>query len=100
MDFSTLEHLAIAIGIQVLLWPVLGIFAAGWVSCAVFLGREIAQHEYYLGIHRGWEWGQQLPVKWYEGAIYHWTLDSILDFLAPVLACLIVSLIVRKISSS
>lgn len=97
MDATLVEHFVIAIAIQLGLSPLIGMVSAGWVSCAIFLGREIAQHEYHLGIDRGWEWGHKLPVKWYEGLIHHWSLDSVLDVLAPVLACSLVALTVKCI---
>ena len=34
-----LEHTVIAVVIQQALWPLFGLLAAGFIACAVFLGR-------------------------------------------------------------
>lgn len=87
MNRAHLEHAAIAALIQLALWPVLGLIAAGIVPVAVLLGREIAQHEYRLAILRGWSWGRPMPVRWYEGLISGWGLDSLFDVLTPAAVC-------------
>lgn len=87
MNRTHLEHAAIAALIQLALWPVLGPIAAGIVPVAVFLGREIAQHEYRLAIQRGWSWGRPMPVRWYEGLTSGWGRDSILDVFTPAAVC-------------
>jgi len=84
------EHAFIASAIQLALWPLLGLLAGGVVACAVFLGREIAQHEYRLALKRGWVYGRPKPVRWYEGTTTGWTVDSVLDVVAPAAACLAV----------
>jgi len=66
------------------------LLAGGVVACAVFLGREIAQHEYRLALKRGWVYGRPKPVRWYEGTTTGWTVDSVLDVVAPAAACLAV----------
>nr|WP_246392891.1 hypothetical protein [Halomonas organivorans] len=70
--------------IQLALWPLLGPIAAGAVAVALLLGREIGQHEYRLGLERGWQWGDPLPVRWHEGVWRGWTRDSAIDVAAPV----------------
>ncbi|WP_240488290.1 MULTISPECIES: hypothetical protein [unclassified Halomonas] len=73
--------------IQLSLLPFVSARVAGVIPVAILLGREIAQHEYRLGIQRGWEWGETLPVGMFEGVWRGWTLDSALDVLLPALAC-------------
>ena len=87
MNRTHLEHTIIALVIQLALWPVLGPWGAGATACAVFLGREIAQHEYKLALARGWVWGQRKPVAWHEGLWHGWSRDSILDVLTPIVVC-------------
>ncbi len=95
MNMSHLEHVLIGLGIQLLLalLPRVTLWVSGALVVAVFLGREIAQHEYRLAVARGWEWGQTQPVGLFEGVYKGWHLDSILDVLAPALTCLLVALI-------
>jgi hypothetical protein len=66
-----------------------GLFTGGIVAIALLLGREIAQHEYKLALSRGWEYGQAMPVKWYEGMTTGWSVDSFLDVGVPVAACVL-----------
>lgn len=87
MNRTHLEHAVIALVIQLALMGFIGAWHAGGLAVALFLGREIAQHEYKLGVERGWQWGQTLPVKWWEGVIRGWTRDSAFDLLAPALIC-------------
>ncbi len=79
MNASHLEHIVIAIGIQCLLWPLVGRWVAGSLIVAVFLGREIAQHEYAGGGPK--------QVDYFYGLFHHWSPDSILDVASPALAC-------------
>ncbi|RTR01930.1 hypothetical protein [Halomonas nitroreducens] len=79
MNRTHLEHTVIALVIQLALWPLLGPWGAGFTACAVFLGREIAQHE-----AKG---GGAKAVPWYYGAIRHWSRDSILDVVLPAAVC-------------
>lgn len=81
---SHLEHFMIGIGIQLLLWLFFSRWAAGGMAVAVFLGREIAQHEY--------KGGGGNVVPWYYGLLNHWTVDSLLDVAAPLAGCLLVAL--------
>lgn len=79
---SHLEHFVIAMGLQVVLWPVLGRRAAACFIVAVFLGREISQHE-----ARG---GGANAVNWYYGLLNHWNSDSLLDVLSALFGVLLV----------
>ncbi|MCB8889075.1 hypothetical protein [Vreelandella malpeensis] len=101
MNMSHLEHALIGLGIQLLLalLPRITLWVSGALAVAVFLGREIAQHEYKLAVQRGWEWGQTQPVGIFEGVYTGWHLDSVLDVLAPAVACFLLALavpIIRK----
>ncbi|MDQ7734145.1 hypothetical protein QT231_15640 [Halomonas sp. SpR1] len=94
MDVTHLEHVIIALIIQLSLLPLVSARVAGVIPVAILLGREIAQHEYRLGIHRGWAWGETLPVGMFEGVWHGWTLDSVLDVLLPALACGLLALLI------
>ena len=83
------EHTAVAVVIQLALWPLLGLLAGGVVAIALLLGREIAQHEYKLALDRDWQYGQRKPVAWHEGVTRGWSVDSVLDVVVPGLACLV-----------
>lgn len=96
MNRTHLEHAIIALVIQLALWPLFGPWAAAAVACAVFLGREIAQHEYRLAIWRGWKWGGPKPVRWHEGLWRGWTRDSVFDLLAPLVVCLLAAWLVSR----
>ncbi|WP_275286923.1 hypothetical protein [Halomonas elongata] len=95
MNQSHLAHAIIAVLITVTIWAVMtrldlpaGEILGAAVAIALYLGREITQHEYKLGIQRGWQWGQTLPVRWWEGLLRGWSKDSALDLIAPAVACL------------
>lgn len=82
---SALQHGVIALLIQLLLWPLFGIWSAGGIAVAIFLGREIAQHEY--------KGGGPKTVSWDYGLLHDWTLDSSLDVLLPVVFCLALAML-------
>lgn len=75
---TALTHAAIAVFIQLVLQFWFGWLAAGWIACAVFFGRELAQHEYKGG-------GPKVVSALY-GLTNHWNLDSFLDILFPAVA--------------
>ena len=84
MNITHLEHTVIALLFQALIWPFVGRWMAGSLIVTVFLGREIAQHEYAGGgAHEVW---------YLYGLFNHWSLDSFLDFAAPALACAFIAL--------
>ena len=87
LNKTHIEHTLIALCIQFLIWPFLGVLVGGCVAVSIFIGRETAQHEYKLAVQRGWEYGQAMPVKWYEGMTKGWSADSVLDILLPCAAC-------------
>ncbi|MEC8918757.1 MAG: hypothetical protein VX796_14240, partial [Pseudomonadota bacterium] len=86
MNITHLEHAIIAAGIQCLLWPFVGRWVGGSLIVAVFLGREIAQHE-YAG-------GGPNSVGHFYGLLHHWSPDSVFDVLSPAVACAVLALIV------
>lgn len=81
LDASHLEHFLIAMGLQGVLWPLLGRRASACFVVAVFLGREISQHE-----AKG---GGGNAVAWYYGLLNHWNLDSMLDVLSALVGVLV-----------
>lgn len=100
MNGSNVEHLVIAIGIQLVLYLLpgshrMGIWGTGGVAVALFIGREIAQNEYWWAAHyHGWHYGQPLDVPWYAGVLSpHWHLDSVLDIACPLVGCVVVALL-------
>ncbi|WP_447045331.1 hypothetical protein [Vreelandella sp. H-I2] len=96
MNKSQLEHALIALAIQALASLLIGPWWAGSLAVTLFIGREIAQNEYRIAHHRGWQWGEKLPVKWHEGIWKGWTRDSVLDVLAPLVACLLFAALTRS----
>ncbi|ASK18989.1 MULTISPECIES: hypothetical protein [unclassified Halomonas] len=97
MNITHLEHVFIALLIQMALLPFANARVTGAIAVALLLGREIAQHEYRLAVQRGWEWGQTLPVGIFEGVWRGWTLDSVLDVVLPALACTVVAITIKII---
>lgn len=96
MNRTNWEHAGIAAGLMLAVFLPLALLAvpgASLIAFAVavtwFLARECTQHEYKLGMARGWRWGQPLPVRWWEGFARGWSRDSLLDWLTPLGACLL-----------
>ncbi len=86
MNVTHLEHAIIALSFQCLLWPLVGRWVGGSLIVAVFLGREIAQHE-YAG-------GGPNAVSYFYGLFHHWSLDSSLDVLSPAAVCAVFAMLV------
>lgn len=80
---TALAHAIIAVVIQGVLSSAIGLMGGGIGAVLFYLGREITQHEY-----KGGSWDKNLP--WHYGITHHWTLDSVLDLAAPVIACTVV----------
>ncbi|MGO2007821.1 MULTISPECIES: hypothetical protein [Halomonadaceae] len=99
MNITHLEHVFIALLIQMALLPFANARVTGTIAVALLLGREIAQHEYRLAVQRGWEWGQTLPVGIFEGVWRGWTLDSVLDVILPALACTVAAIAINTAKS-
>lgn len=73
---TALFHALLAVIIQLALLPFIGALGGAAAGVFYYFGREIAQHEY-----KGAK-----PQSWYYGIINHWTLDSTLDVIFPILA--------------
>ena len=96
MNATNWQHALIGAVMMLVAWAILALFdipGAALIAFAIpvtwFLAREATQHEYKLGVHRGWAWGATLPVAWWEGIARGWSRDSLLDWLAPLIACLL-----------
>lgn len=87
MNKTHAEHLVIALAIQLVLWPLLGIWGSGALAVGIFLGREISQHET--------SGGGANAVSWHYGITHHWTKDSILDVVVPLAGCLTLACLVE-----
>lgn len=75
---TALEHAVIAVLLQLLLSPLFGLVCAGVIACSIFLGREIAQHEY--------KGGGANNVPLFYGLFNQWDTDSVLDVLLPIIS--------------
>lgn len=92
MNKTHLEHLIITLVLQLVLWPLLGIWGAGAFAIGIFLGREISQHET--------SGGGANAVNWHYGITHHWTLDSILDVAVPLAAALALATLLTLLGAS
>jgi len=100
MNRTHLEHVLAALLIMAVLWgglALLGVPAGHWAGAAAgiffFAGREYTQGERNLA-HA--ESVHLANLRWYDGLrIWRWTPDGRLDFLYPLVACLIVALLVQ-----
>jgi hypothetical protein len=91
-----LEHAATAIILQVLIGLYLyalhsfsfadGVLSGGIAACVGFLFREIAQHEY--------KGGGAGKVPFFYGLTNHWTLDSVIDIVFPIISTGVVWLLI------
>ncbi|WP_275289166.1 hypothetical protein [Halomonas elongata] len=88
---TAIAHAAVAAIIQLILGQFIGYGAAGVVAVAFYVSREITQHEYKLGIRRGWVWGEKLPIQPWEPLVRGWSLDSVLDVASPAAACAVIA---------
>ena len=83
-NFTHLEHIFVAIVLQAVFTPLIGLGPAGLVAVSGLYGREVCQHEFKEHRHTG-KAINDLPIGF--GMFNHWTLDSVLDVLLPALAC-------------
>ena len=84
---TAILHAIVALGMQVCIGFYLfyvhgftiehGMLAGGFSACSAYLFREMAQHEY--------KGGGPTKVSGTYGLTHHWTLDSILDILFPLI---------------
>lgn len=87
VDFSPFVHAAIAVSLQCGLGFVFGMWGAGGaIGCIWFIAREHTQAEYRWIAQFGA--GKRANMPWWGGFDWRaWNLPSLLDWLAPVLAC-------------
>jgi hypothetical protein len=75
-------HVAVALAIQLLLWP-FGLWIGAAAAAAFFIGREIAQAEYRNIEH--FYGGKRANMPWYGGFQKQaWTAKGLLDWILPM----------------
>lgn len=80
-----LEHIVIALLIQLALWSLVGLEAAGLFAVAIFIGREYAQVEYKVRDRTGRSLTNMMP--WHVMKLKYWSADAVLDWVCPAIAC-------------
>lgn len=96
IDLSPLGHALAAVVLQC----VLGFTRGRWIvggamGCIWFIAREHTQAEYRWIALFGQ--GKRANMPWYGGFDYRvWNMGSLLDWLVPVAACIVVYMIVRR----
>lgn len=86
MDYTPIEHAAIATGIMALVWfttndTLAGAMAGSWF----FLGREHSEAEYrWMALHKMNRTGKEV-IGAFSPSV--WTLGSLLDWIVPAFAC-------------
>jgi hypothetical protein len=104
MNRTNFEHAAYAVAIQIIVWLLTGDWLAGaMLGVGFFLGREHAQAEYRV-IQKFYN-GKRANMPWYGGFEPRaWSLDSVLDFMLPIVATLstlgIINVLMRSIRVS
>ena len=90
MDVSPLIHAACAVIVQVAVGLITGNWICGAaVCCAFFIAREHTQAEYRWIAKSGN--GKRINMPWWGGFDPRaWDIASLLDWLVPVAACLLV----------
>ena len=93
-----LGHSALSIPIQLGFGYLLNDYLAGGIIAILYwFGREVAQHEYKIALKRDWVWGTPKPIKFYEGFILGWSVDSIIDIVFPVISTTITFFVITKL---
>ncbi len=89
-DFSPLIHATAAVAAQCAVGLVSGMWGAGGaIGCAWFIAREHTQAEYRWIAQLGG--GRRANMPWWGGFDWRaWNLSSLLDWLVPILACVVV----------
>jgi uncharacterized membrane protein YjgN (DUF898 family) len=87
MNRTHFEHAGFALLMQCAVWLLTGNLLAGTLlAIGFFFGREHSQAE-YKAINTDFG-GKRANMPWYAGFNpKYWTLDAMLDLLAPVLVC-------------
>jgi len=98
MDLSPLLHALCALGLQAIFGLLLGNWYMGaLIGCTFFLAREHTQAEYRWISQFGN--GRRDNMPWWGGFDRRaWNMASILDWLVPVAACVIVWLVGHALS--
>ena len=87
MDFTPLIHATIALATQALVGLLTGNWwLGGLVACTWWLAREHTQAEYRWIEQFGQGKRENMP-QWGGFDLRAWTLGSVADWLAPVVAC-------------
>ncbi len=96
MDWTPLEHVAIAVGLQLAVGMRLrNWWLGGMLGCCWFLAREHTQAEYRWIAQFGA--GLRANLPWWGGFdASAWDLGSMMDWMAPALACTAVWALLRK----
>ena len=104
MNKTNFEHAGYAVAMQLSVWLLTGNLLAGaLLGIGFFLGREHAQAE-YRAIEKFYN-GKRANMPWYGGFEFRaWSLDSVLDFVLPIVATLstigIINVLMRSIRVS
>jgi len=86
-------HLAVALAIQLLLWP-FGLWVGAAAATSFFIGREIAQAEYRNIEH--FYGGKRANMPWYGGFQKQaWTVKGLLDWILPMALTIAIAFVVR-----
>lgn len=95
MDLSPVCHAAIAVIFQLVTGLYIGDFSVGGVvGCVWFIAREHTQAEYRWIASLGG--GKRANMPWWGGVDWRaWNISSLLDWVAPVVACTGVYLVVN-----
>lgn len=90
LDFSPLGHALAAVILQCVIGLAFGMWGAGGaIGCMWFIAREHTQAEYRWIAQYGA--GKRANMPWWGGFDWRaWNLPSLLDWLVPVLACVVV----------
>lgn len=96
MDWTPLEHAAIAVGLQLAVGMRLrNWWLGGLLGCCWFLAREHTQAEYRWIAQFGA--GLRANLPWWGGFDANaWDLGSMMDWMAPALACTAVRALLRR----
>jgi len=95
MDKTPIEHALIAVAVQVAFGLLLGDWIAGAaLACTWFIAREHTQAEYrWIAKFGGGKRANLTVMGWADKRV--WNLSSVLDFAAPVAACIAVYVLSR-----
>ena len=89
MDITPLLHAVCAMTIQMLIGTLTGNWIYGAIiGCTFFIAREHTQAEYRWIEQYGK--GKRINMPWWGGFNFRvWNIDSLLDFVIPILCCFV-----------